>query len=74
MSDEGHLHVSSPSRVRLSVGVCDATGRLVVARQEYRLPAGPSDVPLNLKHVPAGVYFCRLEAGTTILTHKLVVR
>lgn len=55
------------------VRVYDATGQCVHTRQLVAADCRPA-VPLDLRSLPNGVYLVRLDAGSSCVAHKLVVR
>ena len=63
---------------RAALSVCDIAGKVVKTLASGNLPAGPGQVTWNRtdeagRSVASGVYFCRLSAGGTVLSRKLVV-
>lgn len=57
-----------------TITVYDVRGRRVsiLLRQESR-PAGPESALLDVRGLPQGVYFVRLEAGSKSITRKLSI-
>jgi hypothetical protein len=62
-----------PSQSRVSVGVYDAGGRLVRWLSEGEVPPGRYEARLPSGALPAGVYFCQLQAGGTTETKRVTV-
>ena len=52
-----------PRQGRVSVGVCDAGGRLVRSLADGCLAPGRHEARLTSGSVPAGIYFVRLASG-----------
>ena len=68
------LFVSLNRAQQVRVEVLDAVGRRVVDRPAQAMTAGPQELPLNLKQLPAGLYTVRLttnEGG--VRTQKLTL-
>ena len=62
-----------PSRQQVSVGLYDATGRMI--RSLYEGAADEAgDVGLNTRALPAGIYLVRLDAEAGSVTRKLVLQ
>ncbi|HEX9934549.1 MAG TPA: T9SS type A sorting domain-containing protein, partial [bacterium] len=61
----------SPAEVRLAV--YDVTGREVVVLEEGKQPAGEHRVEFDGKSYGSGMYICRLEADSRILTQKMIL-
>ena len=57
----------------VSVAVFDVTGRCVAQLGRERLGAGLQRVSWNARGIPAGLYFCRVTAGTWSGTGKVLV-
>ncbi len=58
---------------QVSIGLFDCTGRPVRTLQNNQLiPAGPNAELLNLKDVPAGVYFVRIQAESGTVVERIV--
>jgi hypothetical protein len=68
------LRFALPSSGPASLAVFDIQGRRMatILRDEAR-PAGIHDVPVRTDGWPGGMYFCRLEAGGSTATRKMVV-
>jgi hypothetical protein len=62
-----------PRRCRVSVGVYDVDGRMVMSLAEGARTAGRYQVMLPPKALPAGVYFVRLESGDSRISRKVVL-
>jgi hypothetical protein len=64
--------LSAPATV--SLGVYDIAGRRVAAPLDRNLErAGDHTFTLDTTHLRAGVYYGRLDAGTTLITRRFVV-
>jgi hypothetical protein len=63
--------VTSPSRV--SVGLFDASGRLVRSLSEGEVASGRYEARLPSGVLPAGVYFCTLDNGATRISLKVIL-
>jgi hypothetical protein len=58
---------------RLAVNIYDARGRKVMTvLPPHAASAGPLTLDLDLSYLPAGVYLCRVDAGTRSEMRKLV--
>jgi hypothetical protein len=73
------ISYSLPAAGRARLAVYDLAGKLVKVIASGTLPAGAGQSTWNRtddagKTVACGVYFCRLQAGGTNISHKLVVR
>lgn len=64
-----NLSCNLPGPVRLDL--FDITGRSVLRADS---PPLSSTVALDARHLPAGVYLCRLTSGTATAVQKLVIR
>ncbi|NNE35798.1 MAG: T9SS type A sorting domain-containing protein [Rhodothermales bacterium] len=62
--------LNQPSRV--SISIFDMTGREVVTVQDRFLADGTHAVTWNATVLPAGVYLCTINVGSTRLTKKLI--
>jgi hypothetical protein len=65
------LNLGRPEKV--SLRLCDATGRFVKTLFEGKVRAGTSDFALRTSDFPAGVYFLRLETPESQEPRKLVL-
>jgi hypothetical protein len=61
----------SPANVRLVV--YDVAGREVAILSDGRQPAGEQRVTFDAAGLKSGMYFCRLEADSRILTQKMIL-
>lgn len=67
-----------PGASSVTLGVYDAAGRVVVTLEHGTRPAGRHSLAWDGRTaagraLPAGVYFLRLDVGSEVLTHKLVL-
>jgi hypothetical protein len=62
-----------PSQGRVSVGVYDAGGRLVWSLSDGDIAPGRYEAKLRSGILPAGVYFCTMDAGAKRVSQKVVV-
>jgi hypothetical protein len=72
------IHFSLPRTADVSLRIYDLTGRHVATLLEGERPAGRHGIVWNATGeggmpVNAGVYVCRLEAGRTVRTTKLIL-
>ncbi len=67
------IRFSLPVDGACSVAIFDLLGRRVASLVEGVRSAGSHLVAWDAAQHPAGVYFCRLEAGGVLLTQKLVL-
>ncbi|MBU0692027.1 T9SS type A sorting domain-containing protein [bacterium] len=66
------FNLSEPALVSLTVH--DVLGRQVAALINHgRMNAGTQFVTFDGAGLPSGVYFCRLQAGEQMLTHKMML-
>jgi hypothetical protein len=62
------------------IEVVDLCGKLVMSSPLYRLGQGPGvgaetrNLELNVSHLPAGIYFIRMQAGKHVAVRKLIVK
>jgi len=74
-SPAGHFVISSPTRPGLAAApltVLDALGRTVAQQPAQAAPTATR--PLDLSHLPLGIYTLRLATAEGILTRQLVVK
>lgn len=64
----GDYFIVSGSRGKYSISVFDAWGKRVLAR------ILPSGIPVNIEHLPSGIYFVRISGFDTLTTVRLVKR
>ena len=64
---------SLPDDRDATLAVFDLAGRRIETLERGYLTGGIHQVTWNASRVPNGMYFCRLEAGSLMLTRKLVV-
>ena len=57
----------------MNVSVFDASGRVVAELVDASQGAGEQTVRWNSSQAPAGVYYCRIQAGEQTVTQPLVV-
>jgi hypothetical protein len=65
------LQVSSLEFV--TVRIHDVLGREVATLVKRELPPGTYHIPFIADHLPSGVYFCRLVAGTHRETRSIIL-
>jgi hypothetical protein len=64
---------SLPSRLFVSLKIFDLSGKEVATIVSKELPAGTYTQQWNATQQPSGIYFCRLQTGSSIETKKLVL-
>ncbi|MEM8559570.1 MAG: PKD domain-containing protein, partial [Bacteroidota bacterium] len=62
-----------PEAAAVRLTVYDVTGRAVADLVDGRVEAGFHTAQFDASALPSGVYFCRMETGTTAMTERLVV-
>ncbi len=67
------MRYAVPARSALELTVFNALGQHVRALVRGEAEAGYNEVTFDAAGLPSGVYFCRLKAGTTILTRKMLL-
>jgi len=67
-----HLHVGTSQSVRLDV--FDVLGRRIATLHDGVMPAGTHRFDLDVRGLPAGVYFARARTAEARATRRLVVR
>jgi len=69
--NSSEIRFSLPQTASVRLAVYDAAGREVILLAEGNYPAG--NHRLKMPKLVAGIYFVRLEAGTSTLTRKVLV-
>jgi aminopeptidase N len=72
-STETRIAFSVPEAGRAVVAVYDVAGRLVARLVDGEVSAGPHEIVWDGSRAAAGVYFCRLEAGGSEASEKLLI-
>jgi len=67
------LEYTVPSSGRVSLTICDLTGRSVQTLTDRVLPAGSYRATFNGSTLPSGVYFARLQGKNFSTTQKLML-
>lgn len=65
------LQLPVPLEQQAQLSLFDARGSLV---QQQPLAIGVQETSVEVSHLPRGVYFVRLQAGSAVLTRRLVVQ
>lgn len=66
------LQLNSAKTQEISIEVYNLQGQKVHGAVNTYLP-GAYVLPMNLTHLPQGVYYCRLASGNQLLTKKVVI-
>jgi len=61
------------ANTRVELAIYNVLGERVRTLYSQRLPAGSHQVELNARDLAAGIYFCRLQAGSFTETRKMVL-
>jgi len=67
------IRYSLPRDANVSLAVYDMAGRKVATLVSSQRVAGTHEVRLDARSLASGVYFCRLDAGGSRVTEKLLV-
>jgi len=67
------IRYAIPEDGNVALRVYNNLGREIVTLVEGRQEAGEHEVTFDGKDLPSGMYFTRLEAGSTVLTKKLLL-
>lgn len=62
-----------PASVKVKLEVFNAIGQKVATLVNSKLPAGSHTATWNAAHMPSGIYFYKLEAGSFSQTRKMVL-
>ena len=62
-----------PASSLVSLDVFDMTGRKVATLVNGQVPAGEHQVTFNAASLSSGMYMYRLQAGTQIMTKKMML-
>jgi hypothetical protein len=63
-----------PARTQVDLAVYDLSGRKVACLAQGEKQPGRYEARFDASKLPAGVYFCRLRAGDTDRTVKLILQ
>jgi hypothetical protein len=66
------IRYSLPSPCTIRLAVFDVTGRQAALLADGRRPEGEHRATFDGNSLNSGMYFCRLQAGQTVLTRKMV--
>ncbi|TSA28104.1 MAG: T9SS C-terminal target domain-containing protein [Bacteroidetes bacterium] len=72
--DQTTITYSVPSEELVSINLLDNTGKIILTPVYEVHQPGEYFIIVSGKQLPAGIYFCRLEAGTTVRTIKLIIQ
>ena len=67
------IEFSLPAAADVELKVYDVGGRLVATLVDERLERGSHQVAFDGSRLPAGAYYCRLEAGGSVATREMVL-
>jgi hypothetical protein len=73
LSGRGSMRLVLPAETFVRTQVYDAMGRLVRRVEEGQLRAGTHWLQLDVTGLAPGMYFCRVNAGGTAMTRRLMV-
>ena len=68
-----HISVDCPARADVTLEVFDMLGRSVATIMRGTVGPGTYTITWNAAGMPSGLYLCRLSAGSTLLTRKMVL-
>ena len=63
--------LQSPERIHLSI--VDLTGVNVLTKSDLTFPTGPASLPIDIKRLPSGTYFVRIQTNEAVKTQRLVI-
>ncbi|MEZ5195602.1 MAG: metallophosphoesterase [Bacteroidales bacterium] len=66
------LSLNTQSQIMVAVCICNTTGICLKNWQFQHHQAGEKEFTLDLKDLPAGIYFCRAQIGNEIVTKKII--
>jgi PKD repeat protein len=66
------LRFEIPEHQRVQLGIYDVTGRLVKSHIDGEMDAGEFQTHIGLASIPAGMYYCRMQAGDHVLAQRFV--
>lgn len=69
--EEFYIDLGGDINGQANLTLCDLQGRMIL-EQDMVATSSHADVTLNLKNIPAGVYFVRVLAGGQIYTKELI--
>ncbi|MBC8044257.1 MAG: T9SS type A sorting domain-containing protein [Rhizobacter sp.] len=67
------IQFSLPAAAQVSLKIYDVLGRTVTTLVNERRPAGVHTATFNANRLSSGVYFYRLQAGTSMQTRKMLL-
>jgi minor extracellular serine protease Vpr len=70
---ETRIRFSLPEVSDVSIDVYDVLGRHVTSLADSRFEAGTHSVAFNGSALGSGIYFYRMQAGSTVLTRKMML-
>lgn len=68
------INLELPSAGPVSAMLVNQLGEQVLFRDFGQLPVGQQTLVMGIQSIPLGMYFLKIEAGTTFWTEKVVVR
>ncbi|MBU2649916.1 MAG: T9SS type A sorting domain-containing protein [Bacteroidetes bacterium] len=66
------ISLNSPGSRHIEISFFNTTGICVKSWQYPQSQTGKNHFILNLKEIPEGIYFCRVQAGNKVMTRKVV--
>ena len=71
---EGYLRFALPERALVKVDMYDVVGRRVSEVIKRRFDAGTHEIKIDVRNLPAGVYFIRTNINGFIYKRRFIVR
>ena len=72
VNDQAFLSLNIQSKSPVELCIYNTTGICLKNWQFTVLQTGQEDLMLDLKDLPAGVYFCRVQIGNEMITKKII--
>jgi hypothetical protein len=68
-----YIGLNMPVKKEVRIDVFDFSGRLLISQQTGQLPAGHSEVEINIGELTEGTYLLQCSAGNSVGTRKFIV-
>jgi hypothetical protein len=72
-TDEVHCIIRTGNQQEVKGEIFDSQGKKVRSISEGCISAGEHEISVDVKDLPAGIYFCRMDIGNCQVSEKLVV-
>ena len=74
LRDQANIVINLKEAANVTISAFDLMGKQVLSQQEGTIAAGASTITLDASNLNSGIYLLKVEAGNSVISHKITIQ